>query len=133
MRVDFRGDVIPPQLRILSPASGEHVSGTVNFKVRASDNDSVDVAVLLLGDEWLKDVEISKGERASDGRLPRQKRVVRRDVTLPWDSRKVPNGRYMLRIEIYDFDGNLSGRNVNVWVENPAGKFIERQNSLSGY
>ena len=81
--------------------------------MRASDNDALDVAVLMLGDEWLKDVEISisKGQRAVDGRLPRAQRV---------NSRQVPNRRYTLHIDIYDFDGNLSGRDVNVWVKNPA-------------
>ncbi|MEM4576257.1 MAG: S8 family serine peptidase [Candidatus Nezhaarchaeales archaeon] len=100
-------DTTPPSVRIVYPASGEVVSGSVTVKVEASDN-----------------IGVAKVELYKNGNL------LAVDYDAPyefyWDSAADPNGVYLLVARAYDSYGNVGESNaiavnvVNSLVSNPS-------------
>ncbi|MBV9868870.1 MAG: carboxypeptidase regulatory-like domain-containing protein [Abitibacteriaceae bacterium] len=118
--VNLRGDTVPPRCHILSPLPGATVKGIVSVRAKGTDNDGVSVIVLMVENEWIKDVEISHTDEGLpfDGK-PSQTHWVRRGrAAFEWDSRKVSDGWHLLRIDVYDIDGNMASRTVKVKVHN---------------
>jgi len=84
---------------IVSPREGETVSGVVTVKVEVSDPSKVSRVEFYINDDKL-------GE---DTESPYEYDL---DTTL------IPNGRYKIRVRVYEKTGTVSGIAVNINIEN---------------
>ena len=93
-------DYTPPSLEILYPSGGETLSGEVTVRWNSSDNLSPDTFVSI---EWSIDGEkwysiISDTED---------------NGTYVWDTTRLFDGNYMLRITVKDFAGNIASKTTS--------------------
>lgn len=115
--VDLRGDVVPPQVHVLSPRPYTRVRGTVVVRAYATDNDGLAKADTT-SDEWIREVNTGRFSNSFDLEGPSRHRLRKREFELKWNSKAVPDGRHRITIDIHDRYGNKASRTVHFVVQN---------------
>ena len=92
-------DAIPPKISIINPVEGTYIHGIVTVNVDASDN-----------------VGIDKVEFYIDGNLLYTDQSPPYEYT--WDTSKVPDGIYSIKVVSYDLAGNTAEEIITVTVDN---------------
>ena len=93
-------DYTPPSLEILYPSGGETLSGEVTVRWNSSDNLSPDTFVSI---EWSIDGEKWYSIISDTGD----------NGTYVWDTTRLFDGNYMLRITVKDFAGNIASKTTS--------------------
>ncbi len=98
------GDVTPPLVEILYPKDQQRVSGKVEVKIKAQDNNAVKYVMLFINDKF----KFLKNYPPFN------------DI---WDTTRYLNGPYILKAFAYDAaDNKGESKSVTVIVDNPTGQ-----------
>ena len=97
-QVDLQGDTIPPTINIVSPESGQTVSGLVQFSTQVSDNQGIFSVALRVNDE---EVDYKQVSDLASSIIAQQE-----NVSLQWDSSGYPLGGYVAEVVAWDIAGN---------------------------
>ena len=97
-QVDLQGDTIPPTINIVSPESGQTVSGLVQFSAQISDNQGIFSVALRVNDE---EVDYKQVSDLASSIIAQQE-----NISLQWDSSGYSSGSYVAEIIVWDIAGN---------------------------